>query len=161
MPKPAYHYTTLQCLTQIFDSGYIEPATAYIEKNEKPVVWFSTNPEWEETATKGYIDKETGKQRNATKQEMKDNAGDLIRIEVPLHLTVSIRVYEEKSGISEIFWESLVKVAKDAGSNIKGWRVSFKPIPIGHFIKTHYLDLKTNKWKLLKYNLENKTIDRG
>lgn len=49
----AWHYTTGEKFEQIVRSGFLLAATAHIEPNERPVVWFSTNQHWEGTALKG------------------------------------------------------------------------------------------------------------
>jgi hypothetical protein len=51
-PEHVYHYTTGLKLKQIINSGCIKPTTAKIEPHEKPVAWFSTQEQWEPTATK-------------------------------------------------------------------------------------------------------------
>lgn len=51
-PATVSHYTTGEKLRAIINTGQILPSTAHIEPNEKPVAWFSTNPDWEPTATK-------------------------------------------------------------------------------------------------------------
>ena len=51
-PEHVYHYTTGLKLRQIINSGQIKSTTAKIEAHEKPVAWFSTQDQWEPTATK-------------------------------------------------------------------------------------------------------------
>jgi hypothetical protein len=51
-PENIYHYTTGLKLRSIINSGAIKPTTAKIEPHEKPVAWFSTQEQWEPTATK-------------------------------------------------------------------------------------------------------------
>jgi hypothetical protein len=55
--KTYYHYTTVEKLNQIIASGYIKQATAFLStKKEKPITWVSTNPIWENSATKAAMD---------------------------------------------------------------------------------------------------------
>ena len=51
-PHTVFHYTTGLKLQQIINSGAIQPTTAGIEPQEKPVAWYSTSPHWEPTASK-------------------------------------------------------------------------------------------------------------
>jgi len=51
-PRTLWHYTTAHKLGAILASGAIIPATAAIDPGESPVVWFSSRPTWEPTATK-------------------------------------------------------------------------------------------------------------
>ena len=48
-----WHYTTSSSFRKILVEGTIKPATAYIEKHERAIVWFSVNPIWEPTACHG------------------------------------------------------------------------------------------------------------
>jgi hypothetical protein len=48
----AWHYTIGQHASSIYSAGVIKCATAGIQKNEKPVVWFSTQRRWEPSASK-------------------------------------------------------------------------------------------------------------
>ena len=50
--KTAWHYTTGQKAKMIFESGELKPTDAFIEAQEKPILWFSKNQEWEQTANK-------------------------------------------------------------------------------------------------------------
>jgi hypothetical protein len=45
-----WHYTAR--LKEILESGVILPATANVPEREIPIVWFSTNQDWEKTVTK-------------------------------------------------------------------------------------------------------------
>jgi hypothetical protein len=51
-PDTLFHYTTGLKLKQIINSGQIRPSTAHVPPHEKPVAWFSTQDQWEPTATK-------------------------------------------------------------------------------------------------------------
>ena len=46
-----WHYTPACRLPAIIKSGHIKLQT-YTYENEKPVVWFSSNPNWENSVTK-------------------------------------------------------------------------------------------------------------
>ena len=47
-----YHYTIARHAASILRDGVIRPATAFIPKGERPIVWFSANPTWEASAQK-------------------------------------------------------------------------------------------------------------
>ena len=76
-PENIYHYTTGMKLRSIINSGCIKPTTAKIEPNEKPVAWFSTQDQWEPTATKVPIPGMAGQIKTAKSQS------GLVRITVP------------------------------------------------------------------------------
>ena len=45
-----YHYTVLKDLVSIVEDGQIDPSkTVTPDEREKPVVWLTTKPDWEET----------------------------------------------------------------------------------------------------------------
>jgi hypothetical protein len=73
-PQQIFHYTTGTRLKQIINSGVIRPTTAKIEPHEKPVAWFSTQDQWEPTATKVPIPGMAGQIATARAQ------GGLVRV---------------------------------------------------------------------------------
>lgn len=50
-----WHYTIGQRIDSIIEDGMIKLATAFVPQNERPVVWCSFSPKWEETANKTYV----------------------------------------------------------------------------------------------------------
>jgi hypothetical protein len=52
MAMLAWHYTTGSNALLIFESGVLRPTSLYVAPPEKPVLWFSTTPYWEPTASK-------------------------------------------------------------------------------------------------------------
>ena len=51
-PNLIWHYTIAATLLEIVESGVIKTQSGKLPAGTKPVVWFSTNPKWEQTATK-------------------------------------------------------------------------------------------------------------
>lgn len=49
--RPVYHYTTMPALAKILKEGFIRTANTQ-NGHEMPAVWFSENPDWEETVRK-------------------------------------------------------------------------------------------------------------
>lgn len=47
-----WHYTIAATLLEIVESGVIRTQSGRLPPQIKPVVWFSANPHWEQTATK-------------------------------------------------------------------------------------------------------------
>src|SRR5918912_908845 len=79
--KPLYHYTVGQYLPAIIESEEIRPATALIANGEKPAVWFSTNPVWEQTCNKLWQDS-TGRIRGLNNRQTMEKCGGLVRIQI-------------------------------------------------------------------------------
>src|SRR5262245_30228238 len=80
-PSEIYHYTIGHRLVAIVNEGIIKPATAYVPEGERPAVWFTINPNWDETATKLYQE-DDGSLRICTREEMAEHGGGLVRIVV-------------------------------------------------------------------------------
>jgi hypothetical protein len=47
-----WHYTVRPHILSILSDGVIKPATAFVSRRERPIVWFSSNQNWEQTANK-------------------------------------------------------------------------------------------------------------
>lgn len=133
MNKRLWHYTIGQRLIPILESGVIKQATAFISEDEKPVVWFSTNPVWEKTCNKlkqtnhGFI--------SLSKEETMRLGGGLIRIEVRSEAApYDWNDYVRLSGVdSEIANRLLVK-ARQSGARAHEWRVSFEPVKTDNWL---------------------------
>lgn len=117
----AWHYTTGEKFEGIKRSGYIHPATANVPEHERPVVWFSLNQHFEETARKGIIDPATGQRRWATLAEMRELCGGLVRIGVPAHSLLTGEALRRKARMSSAVWRSLVKVGTEQGADPAQW----------------------------------------
>ena len=75
-----YHYTIKEHLDGIIRDGRIARARTGVPPGEKPVVWFSRNTVWEETANKMYLEK--GEIVFGTKQSTHERSGGLARLGV-------------------------------------------------------------------------------
>jgi hypothetical protein len=71
-----WHYTVWPKLREILEDQQIRRATACVPRGERPVVWFTSRPMWEPTASAGRGG------RMATIAEMVGELGPLVRIEV-------------------------------------------------------------------------------
>ena len=128
-PTILWHYTCGDRLELIQKSGEIRPAIAGIEKGERPAVWFSSNPVWEETANKLLMDSLTGQVRSLTKQETHEYAGGLARIAVsPETAPINWDRFSSESGASTKMLAGLRKAAYSMGSRPSQWFVSFSSV---------------------------------
>jgi hypothetical protein len=127
--KRVFHYTIFQRYQSIFNDREIRVATKYVPEGVKPVVWFTTNPEWEETANKMAV-LDDGSRKILNRQAMWEMNIYPIRIEIDPKM-VSLRSwnhYKKNSGEPK---ESITKLLKAAGeSNPKQWLVSYENVPI-------------------------------
>jgi len=131
--KRYWHYTPAIRLPQIIKSGKIkldEQARSY---GEKPAAWISTNPIWENTATKPYADK-SGHMVERTNEEMSQELG-LGRIEVKAsNAFISWLRYRNTSGINPRLWSEMTKYGTKIGGDPNEWYASYIPIMSRYFI---------------------------
>ena len=155
--EPVWHYTVRRRLESILTDGAIKPATAQIEDRERPVVWCSTNPNWEETANKAFKSA-MGFIHPATRETTERFGAGLIRIQVnPEAVPVRWRDYVRDSGIRPKIARGLVRAAKKVGSSPRQWRMNYEPI-----LASHWLGIETwdgHDWVPL--TLRAGTDDRG
>lgn len=117
----AWHYTTKENFKGICRAGYIHPATAHVPEHERPVVWFSLNPHFEETARKGKIDPETRELGRCTLAEMRELCGGLVRLGLPARSLLTGEALRRKARISSAMWRSLVHHGIKQGADPTEW----------------------------------------
>jgi hypothetical protein len=124
-----WHYTKGVHLPKIIASGEIRPATVGVGVGERPIVWFSTNPRWEETASPGRID-DQGQLRKATLEKMEVICAGRARIAVD-DATAPYDWYYLKraAGIKTKTAQGLETAAIRDGASPKDWRGTFDSVP--------------------------------
>jgi hypothetical protein len=141
-----YHYTTRECLKLIQADGQIRQVSEFVPAGEKPAVWFSFEPEWEETANKPVADPQ-GQLTRGTKETTHALAGGLVRIAVkPEAAPIDWTQYKKLSGISADNARSVFNAALSCGMSVKNWRSSFEPVPESEWISIEYWDGR--EWRL-------------
>lgn len=124
-----WHYTIGPHYAKIIESGVIRPATANVLKGERPAVWFSLNPAWEQTACKGII--EDGVRRSLPFEEMLELRIDAFRFGViPSLAPYDWSAYVRKSRVNPRMAKGLLTVATEMGADPQEWFVSFAPVPV-------------------------------
>ena len=127
-----WHYTIYHTFRKIVESGEIKTHTT-ARLNEKPVVWLSSNPIWEETVRKAIRNPETEEISMAlSRDELFKRDFPAVRIEINTELVVirSWRNFKKYGGISKKEAKGLEKVAIKWGANPKEWWVSCDNIPL-------------------------------
>ncbi len=140
-PEQVFHYTTGLKLRQIINSGGIKPTTAKIEPHEKPVAWFSTQDQWEPTASKVPIPGMQGQIETAKAQ------GDLVRITVPG--TCAPYVFQQLpliAGTKPAVCIGLLLAGLELGSDPDTWRFTPTPVPTALFREVEFYDFASNRW---------------
>jgi len=152
--KRVFHYTIMERYQSIFNDREIRVATKYVPKGVKPVVWFTTNPDWEETVHKMAV-LDDGSRKLVGRQAMWEMNFHPIRIEIDPKM-VSLRSwnhYKKNSGESKESITKLVKAARN--SNPKQWLVSYDNVPIRAIIGVSNWDGK--KWQPWRKAEKNST----
>lgn len=129
---PIYHYTMGSHLKGILKDHAIHTAAGYVPPGERAVVWCTTRPDWEPTATKDFLDR-SQKPKNMiskmTREQAEKHFGGLIRIQVkPEAAPMRWPEYVPNSGIDPGLADTLARTGRAAGSDPADWRMSFEPI---------------------------------
>ncbi len=127
--KILWHYTRGDNMRGILQDGTIKLATAGIMQNERPVVWFSTNPIWEETVN-GIVIERDGTLKYLDKDETHAECGGLFRIGVaPETAPYTWEVIKVRARIKPKVAKVLAEIAREKGANPKDWRGTLEPVP--------------------------------
>jgi hypothetical protein len=140
-PPVVYHFTTGSKLKQIINSGCIRPSTAHVPPNEKPVAWFSTQDQWEPTATKVPIPGMPGQIATARAQ------GGLVRITVPG--TCAPYIFPQLpliAGTKPCVCFGLLVAGLELGSDPDTWRFTPHPVPTALFREVEFFDFASDRW---------------
>jgi hypothetical protein len=145
-PPPAtlWHYTTRQKLAQILAAGVIQPSTARIEPHEKPIVWFSSRPTWEPTATKCPFAGKLGQLVTASVQ------GGLVRISVPP--STAPYIFPQLpliAGTTPATCIGLLMAGVDLGADPDQWRFTPEPVPMSLFREVELFDFERDSWRAI------------
>jgi hypothetical protein len=141
-----FHYTTASRLQKILRDNVIKQAIAFIDRRERPAVWFSYLPVWEPTATPAMVNKETGEKENVTFEQLIDMDSPS-RIEVnPECAPMNWREWRRLSGIGASFARRLEEVAIRQGSDVTRWRISFEPVGIEHWLAIEMFTKTGRRW---------------
>ena len=140
-PENIYHYTTGMKLRSIINSGCNKPTTAKIEPHEKPVAWFSTQDQWEPTATKFPIPGMVGQIMTAKAQS------GLVRITVPG--TCAPYIFPQLpliAGTSPQTYIGLLLSGLELGSDPDTWRFTPTLVPTALFREVEFYDFANDRW---------------
>ena len=118
-----WHYTPASRLQDILVSGYLRPSVEPGE-NEKPVVWFSSNPSWENSVIKyGRIEEQ--ELLVLTESSMKETCG-LGRIEVKYTKNIIPWMeVKESNGVHSIINDFSEIAGELLDGNPKEWFASY------------------------------------
>lgn len=148
--KQVWHYTAATKLMQIITSGEIKPGTILLEKNERPSVWVSANPVWENTATK--MARKGSVIKQLTFEEMKTHFG-LARIEVKFDDSlVPWSKFKRASRISSTLYHNLERAGYEMRAKPHEWYAVFHSIKMENWISIEVW--QNNSWVKYKNYVE-------
>lgn len=125
-PSMVWHYTILDRFRSILRDGFIKPATEYVPPDERPVVWFSSNPVWEQSAAKTFV---AGGISRTGSFEDHVSVG-VFRIGVhPETAPYRWKEIKELSNMDSSVAQNLYKVAIEDGARPGEWYGTFDPVP--------------------------------
>lgn len=119
----AWHYTTYERYREIFKEGFLQPSSIFQGEGIKPILWFSFNQDWEESANRNLVFHDTGERKLATKEEMKKYGGGLVRFGV--HIIGKGNGFVGSSGQKILPWSGIFKKARVPKSMVKDAEKSF------------------------------------
>ena len=122
-----YHYTVGQHIIKIIEQGAILPATVGLPKGERPIVWFSSSPTWDETCNKGAV--QNGQPILLTREQTAAEYGGLFRVIVlPDVAPYSWQRLRFLSKMHPAIADKLEETARAVGSNSDEWFGTFKSV---------------------------------
>lgn len=125
----AWHYTTGEKFPSILASGELLPTAIGVKPPEKPVLWFSLNQYWENTANKSVYD-ENGNARRLSMREHLSICDGLVRFGYEaknLHVGEALR---RKAAMSAAVWRDLWAEGRRQKATPSDWCGSIMPIPV-------------------------------
>lgn len=147
MAKPSivWHYTVGEHLEDIVAEGWIRLTMVEVPENERPAVWFSSNPQWEVTANKRWRE-DDGTARELNREETHERGGGLARIAVSIATAPhDWLAFQRLSGIEERHAKKLASEGFKRGASWKEWFVSFDPVPREKWLAVEVWD--GNAWQ--------------
>lgn len=140
VPVLAWHYTVGMKLPLIRESGVIKPTDVYIEPDERPVSWWSTNPYWEPTSAKGLAT--GGESRTLSMQENAEMGEGLYRFGLSVSALIRWPEIGKRAGIRAPMRNALMRVGRKQGSDPAQWYGTFHEIPIQGLIFQQLIDFR-------------------
>ena len=143
-PETRWHYTTGQKLNGILTSGEIRPSTAHLDAGEQPVVWFSSRPIWEPTATKCFVSGKLGQLITAQAQ------GGLVRIAVPASTApYTFQHIHVIAGTTPETCVGLILAGLEMGADPNDWWFTPQSVSAVLFRAIELYDFEQDQWRPL------------
>ena len=129
----AWHYTTGQKFKLIIDSGFLMPTSIGVKPPEKPILWFSLNQYWENTANKAW-QHSSGEIERLSMPDTFKVGGGLVRFGISpkeLHLGEQLR---RKARMSSSIWRLLCNEGLRQKAKTSEWCGTIASLPVDKLI---------------------------
>jgi hypothetical protein len=133
-----WHYTTEEKLNPIYADGALMPTAIKIGPNERPVLWFSSNPVWEPTANKALGVRGIGAVRSLTTDEMVQMFR-LIRFGIDSERLLHWPELRKVARIAHTEQRRLAKRARKVGAAPHHWYGSLQPVRLSELVREDYV----------------------
>ena len=123
-----WHYTTMSKLDSILMDQQLRPSTVGLIEDESPILWFSTNEQWEETANK--LAQIKGRATTLTQRETFEKFGGLLRFGIKANHPKLVAWPEigNQAGTPAALQRSLEQTAIAKGSKPEEWLGILSPL---------------------------------
>jgi len=142
----AWHYTTGQKFERIARSRELRPPSISFNPPERPILWFSLNQFWEQTANKAYR-QEDGAIVQLDMLGTMEQGGGLVRVGV---MVTDSRLHRwprlaEEARMPEAVIEELSRVGVERGANPEDWAGMFTSVRLAECV-IDVIDASAVKW---------------
>jgi hypothetical protein len=142
----AWHYTTGEKFERIARSRELRPPSVSFNPPERPILWFSLNQFWEQTANNAYR-QDDGTIVELDMQATLEIGRGLVRVGV---MATDSRLHRwpelgEKARMSEAVVEQLIRTGVEKGSNPEDWAGMFTSVRLAECV-IDVIDAPTLKW---------------
>ena len=147
----AYHYTTGDIFIEICQTNILNPRKTVTPPDEIPVLWFSTQPYFEQTAAKAvYCESAKNNIKRLTMLETMDMCNGLIRFVYPAESLIRWPLIGRQACMSIKTIKQLEKEGRKQRANPTKWLGSIKPIKFSQLVEIQILKADTLKWVNIK-----------
>lgn len=138
-----WHYTVGMHAEKILQFGLIRGATQHVPVNERPVVWFSMDQDFEPTATKLKI--QNGVTTSMSISEMIELGRGLVRFGRPPRTLFTGETLRKRARITSREWAMLKSAGLRMGADSRNWYGSVEPVDAS--LCTFEVMTKSGKWE--------------
>lgn len=157
MGTKLYHYTINSKLADIEQAGYLQRSPLKPDRKEKPVVWLSSDDNFENSARKMAFNPKTQQQHLMTTDEMINLTGALVRY-VFVANDIDARTWNDArrdTGMSRNRRDLLLERAELVASNPNDWWVTFSEIELTKAIRVEMCNEIASNGELIWQSMKN------